>query len=205
MAKTTRKTAIEKAKANIEANAEVIAETEIKEENVTTSDKEVVEDTKPKKEKRKFEATDGVRCRSIFAGELFMEGIKSNILYDFATRNDEVEIEYQDLVASVRSNTPYISKPLIIVEDEDFINEFPQLKKIYESMYSYRDLKDILYLPLGEMVNAINGLPDGAKESIKKIAATQINSGLLDSVKKINALDDIFNTKLINLTDLFEV
>jgi len=157
-----------------------------------------------KTEPRKFEATDGVRCRSITSGGLYMEGIKSHILYEWADNGDVTEVEYQDIVAAIRSNVNYISKPYFIIEDDDIIAQFPQLNKIYASMYSFKDLRDVLVeLSPNNMKSTILSLPEGAKESIKSIASKMISNGTLDSVQKIKILDEIFNTELMLMTGLF--
>lgn len=157
-----------------------------------------------KTEPRKFEATDGVPCRSITSGGLYMEGIKSHILYEWADNGDVTEVEYQDIVAAIRSNVNYISKPYFVIEDDDIIAQFPQLDKIYASMYSFKDLRDVLVeLSPNNMKSTILSLPEGAKESIKSIASKMISNGTLDSVQKIKILDEIFNTELMLMTGLF--
>ena len=47
------------------------------------------------------------------------------------------------------------------------------------------------------MKSAIEQLPSGAKEAIKGIASTMINSHILDSVQKIKVLDEIFGTNML--------
>lgn len=153
---------------------------------------------------KKYEATDGIPCRSIVSGGLYMSGIKSRIMYEWADNGDVTEVEYQDLVAAIRSNVSYISKPYFIIEDKDIISQFPQLNKIYASMYSIKDLKDVLTeLSPNKMKTTILSLPDGAKESIKNIASQMISNNTLDSVQKIKILDEIFDTKLMLMTELF--
>ena len=172
-------------------------------EEVVVDAPEVVEKVK-KKEPKKYEATDGIPCRSITSGGLYMEGIKSHILYEWSDDGDVTEVEYQDIVAAIRSNVSYISKPYFIIEDEDIIAQFPQLNKIYASMYSIKDLRDVLTETTPSAMKAtILSLPDGAKESIKNIASQMISKGTLDSVQKIKILDEIFNTELMLMTGLF--
>lgn len=153
---------------------------------------------------RKYEASEGIPCRSITSGGLYMEGIKSHIVYEWADNGDVTEVEYQDIVAAIRSNVSYITKPFFIIEDEEIIAQFPQINKIYESMYSIKDLKDVLLqLSSREMKSTILKLPDGARESIKHIASQMISKGTLDSVQKIKFLDEIFGTRLMLMTELF--
>lgn len=64
-------------------------------------------------------------------------------------------------------------------------------------MYEVSDLNEILELPIPQMVDTIKRLPKGAKESVKGIASTLIESHMLDSVHKIKALDEIFGTKML--------
>ncbi len=157
----------------------------------------------PERKRKEFKADDGIPCVSIVSGELGMEGVKSKINYRWAERGDITEVEYQDLVAAVRSNTSYIVKPYFIISDPDFVAQFPQLNKIYESMYSIKDLREVLDLPIEEMAATITALPEGAKESIKNMAASAITYGNLDSIAKVKVLDEIFDTKLMLLTELF--
>lgn len=167
---------------------------------------EIVSETvveKPVVKKKKFAADEAIPCVSIVSGQLGMIGIKSRINYSWMSRGDETKVEYQDLVAAIRSGKSQIFKPSFIITDDDFLKEFPQVEKIYNAMFSYRDLKEVLDLPPAQMKQAILALPAGARESIKHIAATAISNGSLDSVARIKVLDEIFDTKLMLMTELF--
>ena len=192
MANTMKKTTKPATKVEVETTEEIAAETS-----------KVVEEIK-NKEPKKYDATDGIPCRSITSGGLYMEGIKSHIVYEWSDNGDVTEVEYQDIIAAIRSNVSYINKPYFIIEDEDIIAQFPQLNKIYASMYSIKDLRDVLTETTPSvMKETILSLPDGAKESIKNIASQMISKGTLDSVQKIKILDEIFNTELMLMTGLF--
>ena len=190
----TKKATVENA---VEEVVETVETTEIVKE-VAKTEKEV------KVEAKKFKDTDPIRCVSITAGELGMLGIKSGINYTWAGRGDETDVEYQDLVAAIRSGKKHISAPYFIIQDDDFLTQFPQVAETYSSMLSYKDLKDILNLDANSMKKVINELPSGAKESIKNIASSQISKGLLDSVQKIKILDEIFDTKFMLMTELYK-
>lgn len=148
-----------------------------------------------------FDPSEGILCRSLTKGGLYIEGVKTGILYEFDDYGDETEIEYRDLIAMVRARSPRIFKSNFIILDKDFISENSQVKRFYENNYNLIELENILDLPTDEMIAEIDNLPDGAKESIKNIAASKISDGVLDSVKKIKALDDYYNTKLMLLSD----
>jgi len=204
MANTMKKTNKFINKISTKPSVDIAVETDEVVETVENEIEEVVETVVEKREAKKFEATDGIPCRSITSGGLYMSGIKSHIMYEWSDNGDVTEVEYQDIVAAIRSNVSYISKPYFIIEDEDIIAQFPQLNKIYASMYSFKDLRDVLTeLSPKSMKTTILSLPDGAKESIKNIASQMISNGTLDSVQKIKILDEIFDTELMLMTGLF--
>jgi hypothetical protein len=151
---------------------------------------------------RKFAANDYIRCVSITSGELLMIGEKTKSLYRWADRGDEQDVEYQDLIYATRANSGFVFKPRFIIDDEEFLRQNPSVKAKYETMYTLNDIQDVLALNPQDMKQTILSLPDGAKESIKSMAATMIANGTLDSVTKIKILDEIFDTQLMLMTEL---
>ena len=169
--------------------------------------KDVVEVTEPtpapKKEVRKFADTDTIPCISITAGRLGMIGIKSHINYSWEAQGEVVDVEYQDLAAAVRSGKKHITEPYFIIDDEDFLKQFPQVQKIYNTIYDIEDLKNVLKMSPAQIKKVVPTLPPGARESIKSIVADAIQHGTLDSVQRIKAFDEIFDTKFMLMTELF--
>lgn len=153
-------------------------------------------------EKKKFEASDPIMCRSVTAGYLAMEGLKTHINYIWSNYNDETGVEYQDLVSAVRGSYDQIFKPLFIIEDEDFLREFPQIEKIYGESYGDSDVDEILAMPTAKMVETIKSLPQSIRDSIKSIVADRIKDGSLDSMSKVNALNKALNTDFMILSDM---
>lgn len=158
-----------------------------------------------KKEKRKYEQSEGILCKSITSGGLYMPGLKSNILYTWIDSGDQIEVEYQDLLAAIRSNNSYVMRPFFVIEDEEFVSQFTQLKKLYDKLYSVGELKDVITdLSPADMKATILSLPQGAQDSIKHIASKMVSDGTLDSVRKIKILDEIFDTEMSVMTGLFD-
>lgn len=153
--------------------------------------------TEVKESKKKFAPSDLIPCVSITPGELFVVGDKTKILYTWADADDVIEIEYQDLAYAARAKDKMMYKPRYIVQDDDFLKEFPHLEEVYNGLYSVGDLEDILKLTPARMESAINALPEGAKDALQTLIATKIRDGSLDSVKRIQKLDDIFDTKML--------
>lgn len=165
---------------------------------------EPIKTVETKKEKKTYAPTDGIPCKSITNGGLYMPGLKSNILYTWIDAGDVIEIEYQDLQAAIRSNNSYVMNPFFVIEDEELVAQFPQLKKIYDALYSVGELEDVLTeLSPGDMKATILSLPKGAQDSIKHLASKMVSDGRLDSVRKIKVLDEIFDTEMSIMTGLF--
>ena len=164
----------------------------------TTPIEEVkVEEVKvPKVEKKVFKDSDGIPCRSITQGALYMEGAKTHMLYEWVEYGDVTMVEYADLAAAVRTKSWFMFSPAFIVEDDDFIEQNAQLKKFYNENYSVHDLEKILRLPIEKMKEEVTALPKSAKESLKSLAAASITEGTLDSVKRIKVLDELFDANL---------
>lgn len=188
------------AKTKTEAVEEVKAVEEVVEEAVEPKN-EVIKETPVKK---KYAMTDDIVCESITSGMLVLVGIKSGIVYKWADRGDIQEVEYQDVLAWIKSAAPAVMKPLVLIRDEELVAQHKQLNKVYETMYSIRDLKDVLNLPVGEMERVVRAFPEGAKSSLKNIVSSAIQNGTLDSIRKIQKLDEIFDTNLFLLTGLTE-
>ena len=70
-------------------------------------------------------------------------------------------------------------------------------------MYTRNDLLEILDLPISQMHAAIRELPDATKNVFEKMIATEIANGHLDSISKVRALSEIFNSDFNLLSDLF--
>ena len=150
--------------------------------------------------KKKFASDDRISCKSVLSGKTHLLGKRTNMIYTFLGRNDTIGIEYQDLVAEVRAGTKLLFHPMIVIEDQNFINEFPKLKDFYEKLYPVSDLKNLLKRPAREIQAILPNLPNGVIDSMKSVAADMVRSGELDSIATIRALDGAWGTDLAILT-----
>lgn len=153
-------------------------------------------------EKKKFASDDRIPCKSVLSGKTHLIGKRTNMIYTFLGRSDTIGIEYQDLVAEVRAGTKLLFYPMIVIEDQDFINEFPKLKEFYKKLYPVTDLKKLLKRPIQEIQAILPNLPIGVIDSMKSVAADMVRNGELDSISTIRALDGAWGTDLAILTGL---
>ena len=148
-------------------------------------------------QKREYTDNDKIQCLSITPGEYLFEGEKSQTMYRWIDAGIREDMRYDDLTSAIRTRKACIFKPRIVIEDKEFLAEYPELQRLYDSMYSKDDLGEILKLDAGRMTQVINGLPEGAKDAIRSLAVKAIENGTLDSVARVRALDTIFGTDML--------
>jgi hypothetical protein len=186
---TTPKTTIEK------MNEDIV-------EDIVENNVAVEEPVVPVKEKKVFTDSDYILCRSVWSGGLNVVSQSGN-LYEFNNYGSECEINYRDLVTMIRRGSQHVFLPRFVILDEDFLEDFPTIKRVYGTMYTMNDLVEILELPVSRMRAEIEKLPKATKDSMRNLIATQIATGKLDSISKVRALTEIFNSDFNLLSDLF--
>lgn len=174
----------------------------------STVTEEVIEDTKPvtektiEKVKKTFTDSDYILCRSVWYGGLNIT-CPSNNTYEFRKYGAECEINYRDLVALIRKGSEHIFLPRFVILNEDFLAEFPFVKRAYDSLYTAKDLREILELPVNRMKAEIANLPNESKTVLCQMVSTEIVKGRLDSISKVRALSEIFDSDFNLLSELF--
>lgn len=165
----------------------------------TTTTSETVETKVSKPEKKTFKPDDLIPCKSVTNGELIMVGAKTGINYKWAGCDYVEKVEYQDLLYVARAHSDFVMKPMFIILDDDFISQNKDVEKLYDTMYSFQEITEILKLPINKMIEVIKSQPTGIRNAIQGAAATGITAGTFDSVKKIKALDELFGTSMLQI------
>lgn len=155
-----------------------------------------------KKVKKTFTDSDYILCRSVCFGGLNVT-CQSGNPYEFIDYGAECEINYRDLVALIRKGSDHIFLPRFIILDNDLLENFPNVKRVYETMYTTADLLKILSLPKSQMISEIKKLPNATKNVLCKMVATEIASGRLDSISKVRALSELFDSDFNLISELF--
>ena len=155
---------------------------------------EIVKET-PKKTPRKFAQDEMIPCRSVTYGELLYPAKKAQLLYTWANYGDVTEVEFQDLQALRSTRSQYLNDPKFIIEDEELLEQWPEFKKLYENV-ALIDTDKLFALPLNQFKAKLRNIPAGFRDSLKNVASAKILDGTLDSLAKINAMDEILGTDL---------
>ena len=165
-------------------------------------EKPVKEIQQTKKVKKDFTDSDYILCRSVWFGGLNVT-CQSGNTYEFSKYDSECEINYRDLVTLIRKHSEHIFTPRFIIIDEDFLEDFPNVKNVYKKMYTASDLMEIVNLPNSQMKTEINKLPIEAKNTLCKMIGTEIAKGRIDSISKVRVLSEIFNSDFDLISKLF--
>lgn len=172
-----------------------MASTKTKKVDTDISTEEVTKNEPQKKAPRKFAQSDPILCKSVTYGELLCPGKKSQLLYTWANYGDTTEVEFQDLQALRSMRSAYLNAPYFVIEDEELLEQWSELKTLYDKVAAL-DVDNLFSLPINQFKKRLREIPVGFKDSIKNIAGDKIRSGSLDSIAKINALDEILGTEL---------
>lgn len=159
----------------------------------TTTKKAVVEEVV----KKTYRDDDKISCFSITPGKYIFEGEKSGTIYRWVDQGIAEDMRYDDLTSAIRTRKPCIYKPRIIIQDEEFLQDYPEIQRLYDSMYSLEDLGKILELEPTQLAEVVKSLPDGAKDAVKSLAMERIDNGTFDSASRVRVLDQIFGTDML--------
>lgn len=158
---------------------------------------EVVKPAPKKVNKVKHDPNELVLCRSVRFGGLRLIGPKTRMAYTWANEGDVREVEYQDLLSWRALRSPYLFKPMIIIEDEEICEEWKaDLGELYTELQQI-DLKAMFKLPHRQFVSQLKKLPEGIKSTVQNMAYSMIQDGSLYDLRIIKSIDEILGTELI--------
>lgn len=114
----------------------------------------------------------------------------------------EIEyIEYSELLSMRNTSKAFFENNWIFFEDtEDYtaqeLYEILKVDKYYKNTVLGENLDDIFLMTADEIISNIAPLSKGIKETIALSARNKIDSGELDSIKRIEALEKALNVEL---------
>lgn len=210
-----KKTKTDTKASTVEKTKDVVTTSEIVSEDKTTETAKVVaqavketieqlktddtkKETKVKKE-QDFASDDLIICRSVTEGTLYLGGSKSGMLYTWSGFGDVQEVEFQDLRALMYRNSGYLTKPLIVIDNEELLSlpKWKTLNSLYSELFGLEDLDYIFNSKPDKFKTILTTLPEGMKSTIKAAAGERISTGKLDSLSKIKILDEVLGTDLV--------
>lgn len=180
-----------------EEKTSLFEDEELFEEEPTPVREEAPKKYERKSEKKEFKDTDKIPCVSITVGGLNFVGDKSGDLYQWVNIGDVVNVEYRDLLAAVRSHSIFVYEPRFVIQDEEFLAQHDDILVRYGQLYTPRDIEQVLAMPASQLEKTLKKMPVGAQNAVRDLAVRKIDSGELDSVQRVKAIDSFFGTELI--------
>lgn len=180
----TRKTITEPVQATVQS-------TEVKETQTPTIIKKSTD----------FEPTDLIRCKSITAGELRVQGKRTHNMYTFMGNGDETYIEYQDLQALLMMRAESIMLPRFLILEDRILNDarWSKVKELYNHLHSDSDIEEILNLNPADFEATLRSVPQGLRDAIKSAIVTRLQDGAFDSIQKVQIVDRVCGTEIQSL------
>ena len=147
---------------------------------------------------RKYEPTDTIMCHSVFPGTFLFSGPKSKLVYPFEAPGDENPVEYQDLLAAMMSKKPSIMTPHIVIDDEELLEDFrwKQVKQVYDSMFSIKNMDKFLEMPYETFEKEFNKLPAGVKKNVMLEISARVRDKKFSEMMKIRLVDKACNSNI---------
>lgn len=153
--------------------------------------------TKTRKQAVQIDRNEMIPCRSAVYGRLTYVSTRTGLMTvwnDFGT----VEyVEYGELISMRASQPKFLTKPWIIVEDEEAVSTISGLKELYDEISKIGDDLEVFFKKNPkEIEDILNKVPNGTKALIASKAREMMENGTLYDVRVINVIDKIMNTGL---------
>ena len=184
----TRKTTSRKTTATTkEKVAPVVEEQEIME----------VEAPKPvERAKKRLEINrdDLIMCRSAVNNLVYISK-RTSEKFEWAEYGDVQYITLGELIAMKSTQPRMLKEGWLIVDDEEAIEQLG-LAKLYGNMFEIDDIDEFFDLSEREMKRILTNMPRGFKKSLGNFARERVQSGQLDSNRKIKLLEELLDIDL---------
>jgi len=165
-------------------------------ESKTTKSADANVSAENKTRKKVYKVDDGIPCRSITVGGLYMIGKKSGNLYTWNNVDDVSYVEYGDLKIAKQLKSKFVFNPCFVIEDEELVEQWEDVGKVYENLISLDEIKSLYNMPLDNVKAILEKLPKGAKRSVAAIATDAVNNGELRDIAIMQLFDEMIGTDL---------
>lgn len=153
------------------------------------------EDTSAPRIRMKIDRNRMVPIMNVTSGTLIYQSRKTGTDLDFSEYGDIEYVDYQELITMKAGHRRFFDDPFIIIMDDEVV-EAMGLTKMYNNMKHIDNIDKIFKMNQKEFENIVEKSPKGIKHLIVSRAKELYENEELDSVKKINYLNDRFNTDI---------
>lgn len=161
------------------------------EEKTSHTNKE--ESTPSERSTKVFKADDEIICKSVTPWKLTAVGVDKNTVYHWEYFGDVDYVKYRDLQSMRR--TEYITKPNIIIMDEDLRSQWSrELGDVYKYFDGVDYPEEYFDKSDDEFSDILKNAPHFVTDIIKTTAVAMVRNENYPSLNKIKLIDDILGT-----------
>ncbi|MGG0794844.1 hypothetical protein ABE137_12660 [Brevibacillus laterosporus] len=150
---------------------------------------------KPKSSKREIDRFEQIPVMNCTNGQLIYASRKTGAEWLFTNYGDIEYMEFQELLTMRSSQRRFFDEPFIIVMDDDAV-EYLGLTKMYANIKNPSQIDATFKLAQTDFEQVLEKSPKGIKHLIISRAKHLYDSGELDSIKKINYINEKYGTDI---------
>ncbi len=133
-----------------------------------------------------------------FHGAMYYRSRKTGELYQWTGFGDEQDMELSELKnAKSSSKKHFANNWFMFGEDDAWVIDYLGVGKYYKHAIGVDDFDDIFAKTPSEIAEIIGEMSRGQKRSVAYRAQQMIESGEIDSMKKISVLEDCLGVELV--------
>lgn len=145
---------------------------------------------------KEVDPTSYVVVRNGFHGKLVYKSSRTGETFRWSEYGDEQEMELRELKNAKNSNKKFFVNNWFMF-DEAWIIDYLGVRQFYKNAVRIKDYDKIFDKPTDEMCRVLNEMNKSQKRSASYRAVELIKDGSLDSLKKINAIENALGIELI--------
>ncbi|WP_090739297.1 cell envelope integrity protein TolA [Paenibacillus sp. Mc5Re-14] len=150
---------------------------------------------KPVSQKKEIDRFENIAVMNVTNGTLVYTSRKTGAEWIFSEYGDIEYMEFQELLTMRSSQRRFFDEPFLLIMDDNAV-EHLGLTKMYENIRNPEQIDTIFKMNQREFEDVVEKSPKGIKHLIVSRAKRLYEIGELDSVKKINYLNERFQTDI---------
>ncbi len=182
---------------------------------ITTTNKEVIVSKARPQEKKRLKLDDNVSllvASNVF-GELIYINHKTGDKYTWKSMGDVQSLYVSDIRAMKSNQRKFLEENWIVIDgiadtsdeytdvDVTEIYETLQISNYYKNFLCPTNLNDVFNWSVEDIRNKVSKMPVSTKETIAIRANELIRAGIIDSIAKVKALEEVIGCELASESD----
>ena len=187
------------------ANTSKKSKAVIKEEDKVIEAEVVLDEPKEAetpKEKAKIEIVDrkDIPCRSVVAHKVYYDPTNSLFSYEW-DGFETIKIPYGHILEIIKKAKGIFMKPYIVIDDNEFVEEMPKLKALYEDYSCVNRLETLITKDNNTIRKELALVPASMRGVLFKKVQYLIASGKINNISLIRLLERDFGCSFMDIIE----